>query len=304
MQSSSAETQILKPGPLVGVGLRHLHYDDALAHDHSTHPIDFVEIHAENFYAKGGITRELLYDVREKYDVSVHGTSLGLGSQLRLPKDQLTLFSDLVERTDPLMVSEHLCFNRANIDGQIYHSGDLLPIAYNQLSLNAISDNIQQLQDAIKRPILIENLSAYIKPSDMEAQALDEMRETEFLIAMCKHAGCGLLLDLNNLIVNALNQGTQNVLEHVAALIDEIPPELVGEIHLAGFSEQQVAGFIIDDHGQAVSEQCWQIYKHAVKRFSSTPTLVEWDTNLPTWEVLVQQGAKARQLLAQAKRPS
>ncbi|WP_371195065.1 DUF692 family multinuclear iron-containing protein [Glaciecola sp. SC05] len=285
-----------KPEPCIGLGLRHLHYDQALNHQVEDAPIDFVEIHAENFFAKGGITRALLDDVQNKYSLSVHGTSLGLGSQMALPQDTLAQFVELVNRTQPMLVSEHLCFNRAMVGNKIYHSGDLLPIAYNDASLMQIVGNIQQLQDAIKRPILIENLSAYMLPSDIDESSADTMQEFEFLVSMCEQAGCGLLLDLNNLLVNALNQKSPEVLDSAFAKIKTLPAHLVGEIHLAGFSERQVAGFIIDDHGQAVSEQCWQLYAQVVKHLGHVPTLVEWDTNLPEWQVLVKQTQIARSI--------
>ncbi|MFC4700184.1 DUF692 family multinuclear iron-containing protein [Glaciecola siphonariae] len=283
-----------KPDACIGLGLRHLHYDDALAHQNASSPVDFVEVHAENFFARGGITRALLSDVKEKYPISVHGTSLGLGSAVGLPASTLQQFVDLVSYTEAMLVSEHLCFNRAAFNNSVYHTGDLLPIAYNNESLEQIVSNIQQVQDAIKQPILIENLSAYVAPSALSELAIDSMDETEFLIQMCKSAGCGLLLDINNLIVNALNQKTDRVVDHVIEKMKALPSELVGEIHLAGFSEQQVAGFIIDDHGQAVSKQCWDIYKEACSLFKNVPTLVEWDNNLPEWSVLLEQTAIAR----------
>jgi uncharacterized protein (UPF0276 family) len=289
-----------KPDSFIGVGLRHLHYDDALNHDNSLAPIDFVEIHAENFFAKGGITQALLLDVREKYELSVHGTSLGLGSNVAVPQNTLSQFADLVRRTEPKLVSEHLCFNRAMLNDKIYHSGDLLPIPFNNASLAKTVDNIQQVQDAIGRPLLIENLSAYLNPSDvpgtLKSAAKDSMSEPEFLIQLCEQAGCGMLLDLNNLIVNALNQGQApaQVIEHVMQHVLQLPANVVGEIHLAGFSEQKVAGFIIDDHGQAVSSQCWLLYQKVLEHFPNVPTLIEWDTNLPAWETLVSQATQAR----------
>lgn len=289
-----------KPDPFVGVGLRHLHYDQALQHHNDTAPIDFVEIHAENFFAKGGITLALLDDVRDKYELSVHGTSLGLGSQINLPDDTLTQFVELVHRSQPMLVSEHLCFNRAKVGDTVYHSGDLLPIAYNEDSLAQIVDNIQQVQDAIKRPILIENLSAYLLPTQVDPLDTDSMLETEFLVKMCMRAGCGLLLDLNNLIVNSLNQQHPDVMANVLHTIRQIEPQLIGEVHLAGFSELQVAGFIIDDHGQAVSEQCWELYSELVAYLGHVPTLVEWDTNLPAWPVLVEQAKIAREIATNA----
>jgi uncharacterized protein (UPF0276 family) len=279
---------------LIGVGLRHAHYTEALSDNAINKHIDFVELHAENFFAKGGITHELLIDTAQKYALSIHGTSLGLGSNMPVPTAILEQFAHVVEISNAKWVSEHLCFNRAIVNGQVMHSGDLLPLAYNQRSLATLDTNIAQVQDRLKRPILIENLSAYISASAIDPTQQDEMNEFEFLIALCKQTGCGLLLDINNLIVNALNQKKSNVIEHVFASMQQIPADLVGEIHLAGFSKQHVSGFIVDDHANAVSEQCWVLYKKAKSLFGDVPTLIEWDNNLPQWEVLVGEAQKAR----------
>lgn len=283
-----------QPNSLIGVGLRHSHYTHALCDNPINNTIDFVELHAENFFVEGGIAQELLSDVAQQYSVSIHGTSLGLGSNLPVPVDVLDKFSRVVEVSQAKWVSEHLCFNRAHVDGKIMHSGDLLPLAYNQASLDVLADNVSQVQDRIKQPILIENLSAYVSASQIDASELDEMSEVAFLTALCKQAGCGLLLDINNLIVNALNQQQANVVEHVHTILQQIPADVVGEIHLAGFSDKRVNGFIVDDHANAVSEQCWYLYKKAKSLFGNVPTLIEWDNNLPTWEVLVGEAQKAR----------
>lgn len=281
-------------GPSIGVGLRHPHYNQALSSDPLNNRIDFVEIHAENFFAQGGISIDLLRDATEKYKVSVHGTSLGLGSNLPVPKETLTQFAQVVNTADACLVSEHLCFNRAQVAGQVLHSGDLLPLAYNEESLHILTDNIQQVQDFIKRPILIENLSAYLLPSYIDELATDTMTEAAFLLELCKRAGCGLLLDLNNLIVNALNQNQTNIVEKVFEQIQSIPAELIGEIHLAGFSDKRVNGFIVDDHACSVSEACWSLYQQVISHIGVKPTLVEWDNDLPSWEVLIAEANKAR----------
>jgi len=284
-----------KPNALIGVGLRHSHYAQALSNDPINQQIDFVELHAENFFAAGGIARELLNDVSEKYHVSIHGTSLGLGSNMAVPAQTLEQFAQVVNASQAKWVSEHLCFNRAEVKGQTLHSGDLLPLAYNYESLAILSNNIAQVQDKLKRPILIENLSAYVEASVLDHNQQDELTEFEFLIALCNKAGCGLLLDINNLIVNALNQQQKDVAAHVYAKIETLPVNLVGEIHLAGFSNNKVNGFIVDDHANAVSEQCWTLYRKTKAKFGNVPTLVEWDNSLPTWEVLVDEAQKARE---------
>ena len=283
-----------QPNTKIGVGLRHSHYSQALSNSPLNHQIDFVELHAENFFAEGGIALTLLKDISEKYQVSIHGTSLGLGSNMPVPNEVLKRFAQVLEVSDAKWVSEHLCFNRAQVNGQILHSGDLLPLAYNQESLRILTNNIAQVQDTLGRPILIENLSAYIKASALDKNQSDDMSECEFLIALCQKAGCGLLLDINNLIVNAVNQGHDNIVAHVYSQIKTLPAHIVGEIHLAGFSDKQINGFIVDDHANAVSQQCWELYKKSKDLFGNVPTLIEWDNDLPTWEVLVGEAQKAR----------
>jgi uncharacterized protein (UPF0276 family) len=312
-----------KPSSLIGVGLRHSHYAEALAQTaraidagiaggekQESHTIDFVEVHAENFFAAGGATHALIHDIAQAYPLSVHGTSLGLGSTVAVPETVLQQFTKLVKSTQPMLVSEHLCFNRADINGTVLHSGDLLPIPYNGDSLRTIVAHIQQVQESIQRPLLIENLSAYITPDQLLAHNKDDMTEFEFLVSMCKAAGCGLLLDLNNLIINELNKKTLQPLDVIQDRLNALPSHIVGEIHLAGFTDQQQlltsdkesssqGQFIIDDHGAAVSEQCWQLYEYALGKFPGTPTLVEWDTAIPEWSVLVNEASKAR-AIAQA----
>lgn len=307
-----------KPSSLIGVGLRHSHYSEALApkgasesagnlqeEEDDTHTIDFVEVHAENFFAAGGATHALIHDIAQAYPLSVHGTSLGLGSTLPIPETILQQFTKLVKSTQPMLVSEHLCFNRADINGTVLHSGDLLPIPYNGDSLRTIVAHIQQVQESIQRPLLIENLSAYITPNQLVAHSKDDMTEFEFLVSMCESAGCGLLLDLNNLIINELNRKTAKPLDVILERMNTLPPHIVGEIHLAGFTDQQQlsasaneasspAQFIVDDHGAAVSEQCWQLYEYALQKFPGTPTLVEWDTAIPKWSVLLNEASKVR----------
>lgn len=290
-------TALSQPNNLIGVGLRHPHYDVALSDDTHNQHIDFIEIHAENFFAQGGLSQDLLVDVAQRYQVSVHGTSLGLGSNMAVPSDVLLQFANVVETTNAFLVSEHLCFNRAIINDKVLHSGDLLPLAYNQASLNVICRNIQQVQDKLKRPILIENLSAYVSASEVDTQVKDDMSEIDFLIAMTRQSGCGLLLDLNNLIVNALNQKVADPMGHIFNNIKALPSNKIGEIHLAGFSPQGVNGYIVDDHANAVSEQCWQLYQMVNDYFGHIPTLVEWDNALPSWDILTGEAQKAKTIM-------
>ena len=303
-----------KPNTLVGVGLRHSHYTEALKSAETTaSDVDFVEVHAENFFAEGGASKAIIQDIAQAYPLSIHGTSLGLGSSTRVPESILRKFTNLVDLTQPMLVSEHLCFNRAMVEGKLLHSGDLLPIPYNQQSLKNIVSHIKEVQDSIQRPLLIENLSAYISASQLDlarphsnqananhlsANSQDDMSEFEFLVSMCASAGCGLLLDLNNLIINELNKKTENPVVVLKQALLQLPPDIVGEIHLAGYTQNKAesSDFIIDDHGAKVSAQCWDLYEFAIQRFANTPTLVEWDTQIPAWSVLVGEANKARSI--------
>jgi len=296
-----SQKKLTKPTPIIGVGLRHDHYQQALREPNDSLPINFVEVHAENFFAKGGATIDLLMQISDKYNLSLHGTSLGLGSELALPDEVLSQFADLVQFCKPMLVSEHLCFNRALVNNQVMHSSDLLPIAYNHKSLTTIVSQIERVQERIKRPILIENLSAYLQPNDLfPAFANDQFTENEFLIEMCRISGCGLLLDLNNLIINELNRNTNNPLQVIKKSLAQIPSHLVGEIHLAGYTQQEHMPLIIDDHGNKVSDDCWQLYEFAMRLFNAPPTLVEWDTNIPQWSVLLNEANTANKIAASA----
>lgn len=276
--------------PLFGLGLRHAHYQDALT---KPHPIDFVEIHSENFFAKGGVSQNILQDISEKYPISLHSTAMGLGSNDPVPSSYLNRLSQLVETTNPLMISDHASFSRASYREQSIHIGDLLPLAFQQDWLVALADNVDQVQQLLGRQILVENLSAYLTFDS------NSMSETEFLNRLVDLTGCGLLIDLNNLIVNAHNQCETDILAYGKSWVDAISSKAVGEIHLAGFSSDPITAIIVDDHSQSVSHDCWQLYRHALKRFGATPTLIEWDNNLPDWNTLLREVRKARTVAAQ-----
>lgn len=271
--------------PHIGVGLRHPHYQDAIAHPNA---VDFLEIHAENFFMDGGAALAVLDAVKERYPISIHGTATGLGSNIGLSQTHLHHFTRLVDRVNPFLVSDHACFARSSFKGQIVHAGDLLPMAFNEQSLTCLIENIQQFQSHIGRSMLIENLSAYVVLPDQT------MTETAFLVEACAQAGCQLLLDLNNLVVNARNAKSTNIIADVTQWIDEIPEGIVGELHLAGCTPVAENIIMVDDHSQPVPEEVWTVYEHALKRFGPIPTLIEWDTHLPAWQTLLNEANKAR----------
>lgn len=277
-------------GIKIGVGLRHAHYSDVL-----THPkhIDFVEVHAENFFASGGASCALLNQVSDHYPVSLHATTLGLGSASAIPDQQINSLKRLIDLVEPILVSDHACFAWSNLQNAPIHAGDLLPIAFNAEGLNVITENVQYVQERIGRELLVENLSAYITPTG------SDMPEYEFLSALCERSGCRLLLDLNNLVVNAINAGEEDILAYVARYLEHIPAHRVGEIHLAGCTPPLPGMLMIDDHSQPVPPVVWDAYRLALRRFGSIPTLIEWDTELPSWDVLTDEAVKARKIATQ-----
>lgn len=273
--------------PLVGVGLRHPHYDDALK---SPANIDFIEIHAENFFAEGGITHALLEDIGKQYQISLHATSLGLGSAVPIPEIQVEKLKELVGRTKPIMVSDHACFSWAQFNDLQVHTGDLLPIPFNDESLALMVANVKRVQATLERTILVENLSAYI---ELDGSTYTEF---EFLVKLCQQTDCKLLLDINNLVVNATNQGVEDIYQQVTSWLQQIPQGIVGEIHLAGCTLVGEGKIMVDDHAQPVSEELWRLYRFALNRFGAVATLIEWDLQLPSWQVLVAEAEKAKQI--------
>ena len=274
-----------------GIGLRQPHYADLFG---APPPLGFVEVHSENFFADGGAALVVLQQARELYPVSLHGVGLALGSAVGLDPWHLDRLARLVDRIEPVRVSDHSCFARAALlPGQaVVHASDLLPIAFTDEALSIMVSNVTRVQERLRRPMLVENLSAYVSFTD------DSMSEPEFFAQLCRHAGCGMLLDVNNLMVNALNAGASDPFAACCAFVDALPQGIVGEIHLAGY--QQTEDIVIDDHGSRVRPEVWRVYEHALKRFGALPTLVEWDTDLPAFDVLLGEAEQASGLMARA----
>jgi len=268
-----------------GIGLRGPHQAEFLA----TRPqIRWIEVHSENYLAIGGTAFEALEQVRQNYPVSLHGVGLSLGSADPVDARHLGRLKQLVDRIDPGLVSEHLSWG--TIEGR--HSNDLLPLPFNQEALDAVCDNIEAVQTKLGRTILIENVSAYLKFKQ------SEMTEWDFLVQVAKRSGAGILLDINNVYVNATNHDF-DAKEYLHA----IPESLVGEIHLAGHSAQDFDGFeiLIDTHDGPVCEAVWKLYETAVARFGPKPTLIEWDSKLPELSALLDEASKAESLLGRVR---
>jgi uncharacterized protein (UPF0276 family) len=273
------------PEPVVGIGWRHAHYEALLAQRPA---LGFIEVHAENFFADGGVTLAVLDAGRQTYDLSLHGVGLALGSAAGLDQRHLARLARLVERMQPRWVSDHACFART---GSGLHAADLLPIPFTDESLALMCRHVDEVQQRLGRTMLVENISAYV------GWAGDTLAEPEFFNELTRRSGCGLLLDVNNLFVNARNAGHDAAAATAEAMrwVDAIRPGSVGEIHVAGHCERD-DGLVIDDHGSRVRDEVWRVYAHAIQRFGPTPTLVEWDTDVPALDVLLAEAAQARVL--------
>lgn len=268
---------------ITGIGWRHAH-ERALLDARPALP--FIEVHSENFFADGGAAKALLRAARETYPVSLHGVGLALGSAVGIDDWHLDRLDALVREIDPVRVSDHACFARAPLrDAPAVHASDLLPIAFTEASLDLMAANVQRVQERLRRPIGVENLSAYLGWAD------DTLAEPQFLGELVRRTGCWLLLDVNNLVVNALNDGAGDAAAAACAFVDAIDPAAVGQIHLAGYNDR--GALVIDDHGSRVHAPVWRVYRHAIERLGPKPTLVEWDTDVPSFDVLLAEAHEA-----------
>lgn len=268
---------------LAGTSLKHEHLAAILADDPEG---SFFEIHAENYMGAGGPPHRVLAAIRRDYPISLHGVCMSIGGPEALNARHLARFRDLVLRYEPVLVSEHLAWSSHG--GAFYN--DLLPLPYTADTLERVCAHIDQVQEAIRRPLLLENPSTYV------AFASSTMSETEFIRAVARRTGCGLLLDVNNVFVSATNHGYP-----ATAYLDEFPLEHVGEIHLAGHDEQrddEDEPLLIDSHDRAVADAVWSLYKRVVGHIGPRPTLVEWDSNLPDWPVLRAQARTAYRIMS------
>jgi uncharacterized protein len=266
-----------------GVGLRAPHYRRFLQERPA---VGWLEVHSENFLARSGWDWHVLCELRREYPVSLHGVGLGLGSARGFPEQHLQRIRQLVDAVEPVLVSEHLSWGA--LQGRQLH--DLMPVTLDQCALALLAERVCRVQDVLRRQILVENVSAYVRFHD------DAMSEAEFLAELARLTGCGVLLDVNNLYVNQRNHG-EDALSALAAL----PVGSVGEIHLAGHLETGHA--VIDHHGDAVAEPVWSLYRAALARFGRVPTLIEWDTDIPALEILLGEAARADRIAGEFPAP-
>jgi len=268
-----------------GVGLRFRHHREVL----DSHPAaTWFEVHTEN-YMGGGSAPAYLDAIRRDYPVSLHGTGLSLGSAEGLDPAHLARVREVVERVEPGLVSEHLSFSVAAGN----YLADLLPLPLTEEALEVVCRHVEQVQDCLKRQILVENPSTYLRFRH------STIPEWEFLALVARRTGCGILCDVNNIYVSACNHGWR-----ASAYLAALPPEAVGEIHLAGHSVRRIdeaRTICVDDHGSRVAPEVWALYAEALARFGPVPTLIEWDTDVPPMAVLLEEAAHAAALIDEAE---
>ena len=295
IQGQASTQGALGARPLVGLGLKSQHYEEVLRRSPQALCSEFFEVHAENLMGFGGAPLARLEALADIYPLSIHGTGLSLGSAAGLNSRHLARFRDLVNRFSPFLVSEHLAWCR---DAEVYYN-DLLPLPLNEAVLRQVCDQVAQAQDALGRQLLVENPSTYL------SFAGTSMQEPDFLLALAERTGCGLLLDINNVFVSCSNLNTS-----AESYLRRISASVVGEVHLAGhsvvpLSKSKSANHTIriDDHGSEVCDEVWQLFSDWLSwqpQGARPPTLVEWDTRVPTFDVLLSQASLARQCLIQS----
>jgi uncharacterized protein len=268
-----------------GIGLRAPHTEQILAERPS---LGFVEAHSENYFRTGGIPFEQLMKIREIYPLSLHGVGLSLGTAEGVSDEHLEKLAALVRHAEPVLVSEHISWSTSDNRSL----PDLLPLPMTAEALKIICDNVQKVQEKLKRPILVENPSSYLAFADKE------MSEPAFIAEIVKRTGCGLLLDVNNIHVSAHNLGFDPI-----AYLDAIPAGITGEIHLAGYHVNTVGDreIFVDAHNHAVYDAVWDLYSAALQRLGDVPTLIEWDSDLPPLQKLLDEAKKADTLRANAR---
>ncbi len=269
-----------------GIGLKSQHHRDLLE---SRPALGFVEIHAENYMVDGGPFHHYLGLIREEYPLSIHGVGLSIGADQPLDKAHLDRLAVLLRRYEPASFSEHLAWST---HGDFFFN-DLLPLAYDHASLERVCAHIDQVQEHLRRPLLLENPATYLEFSDC---CLDE---AAFISEVVKRTGCGLLLDLNNAYVSCTNHNRD-----VRAYINALPLHAVGEIHLAGFSEDRDAAgarLLIDQHGSPVDDAVWALYDETLKRLGPVPTLIERDNDIPALDALIREADRAERRLGQER---
>ena len=269
-----------------GVGYKPQHFTELLD---APGPVEWLEIHAENYMGDGGRPIVQLRHLAERFAISVHGVGLSIGGEGRLDVDHLARLKTLVGWLDPASFSEHLAWSTHDAA----FLNDLLPLPYTETTLARVADHIDEVQDVVGQRMLLENPSSYL--------AFDEstLSETEFLRGIAARTGCGLLLDVNNVFVSATNQDTDPI-----SYIDAFPLDLVGEVHLGGHDEDEDdhgAPLLIDSHGREVADPVWTLFDYTIRKGGARPSLIEWDNDVPDWPVLKAEAQRAADVLEAAR---
>ncbi|MEM7428619.1 MAG: DUF692 domain-containing protein [Pseudomonadota bacterium] len=273
---------------LAGAGLKACHYGDILEHEPD---IGWFEIHAENYMGDGGPPHHALAQIRDRYPVSCHGVGLSIGSARELDTAHLARLKTVCDRYHPGLFSEHLAWSTHDTG----FLNDLLPVPYTRETVDRVCEHISQVQDHLGRTMLLENPSTYVAFTD------SEMSEIEFLEDVVRRTGCGLLLDVNNVHVSATNQHYDP-----EDYLNRFPVDAVGEIHLGGHAEDEDdngAPLLIDAHDREVADPVWTLYEQLIRRIGPRPTLIEWDNDVPAWNVLYRDVERADAILAAAAPP-
>lgn len=268
-----------------GVGLKPGHYRVILETDPA---VGFFEVHAENFMGAGGPPHRYLEAIRARYPISLHGVGLSIGADRALDRQHLMRLKALSSRYEPDLFSEHLAWSSHGAS----YLNDLLPLPYTEKSLARVCEHIDQVQETLGRRMLLENPATYV------SFAQSTIPEVDFLAAVARRSGCGLLLDVNNVHVSAVNHGFD-----ASFYLAAFPVEAVGEIHLAGFADSaddEGHRLLIDNHGSAVREIVWKLYAQALGLIGPVPTLIEWDNDVPSWPTLLAEADRADRILLRA----
>ncbi|RDE19450.1 DUF692 domain-containing protein [Motiliproteus coralliicola] len=257
-----------------GLGLRTQHYHDFID---APQPVDWLEVISENYMVDGGKPLAMLDKIRANYPMVMHGVSMSIGSLNGVDKEYLKKLKALEQRIQPMWMSDHLCWT--GVHGRNLH--DLLPLPFSSEALQVVKRNVEQVQDYLQRPLVLENVSSYVEFKD------SEMTEWEFLTEVCQATGCKLLLDINNIYVSAFNHGFS-----ATDFIEGVPLNSVAQFHLAGHQNNGV--HIIDTHDHPVCDDVWTLYRKALLRFGYIPTMIERDDNIPALNELLLELDQAR----------
>jgi uncharacterized protein (UPF0276 family) len=282
------------PANKAGIGLRAPHIDYIVKNSAKIKKeVGWLEVHSENYYSKSNPSINSLIEIRKDFPISLHSVGNSLGSASGLDLKHLKKLKELVKIIDPFLVSDHISWGKV---GEM-HLNDLLPLPYTKAALKVIQNNVDQMQNFLGREILIENPSTYLSFKECE------MSEFEFINEACKSTGCKLLLDVNNIFVSGSNNKEFNTKKYLA----EIDKSIVAEIHLAGHSKKEIFDgkknkqVLIDTHNDTVCKEVWELYEIAIKRFGEIPTLIEWDQDIPEFQVLLDEAGRAQNILGGSK---